>query len=64
MKELRTSMDLIRKTAGDFIENMTEQLHILQKEHSLEKHFQNRKHQGYLLKNTKEWNYLMYRHYL
>ena len=39
MKELRTSMDLIRKTAGDFIENMMEQLHVLQKEHPLEKTF-------------------------
>lgn len=39
MKELRTSMDLIRKTAGDFIENMAGQLHVLQKEHPLEKTF-------------------------
>ncbi len=46
MKELRTSMDLIRKTAGDFIENMTEQLHILQKEHSLEKTFSEQETSG------------------
>lgn len=39
MKELRTSMDLIRRTAGDIIENMMEQLHVLQKEHPLEKTF-------------------------
>lgn len=39
MKELRASMDLIRKTAEDFIENMMEQLHVLQKEHPLEKTF-------------------------
>lgn len=37
MKELRASMDLIRKTAGDFIENMTERLQVLQKEHPLDK---------------------------
>lgn len=37
MRELRTSMDVIRKTAGSFIEEMTEQLQILQKEHIQEK---------------------------
>ena len=37
MKELRASMDLIRKTAGDFIENMTEQIQALQKTHLQEK---------------------------
>lgn len=37
MKELRASMDIIRKTAGDFIEDMTEQLRLLQKEHIQEK---------------------------
>lgn len=37
MKELRASMDVIRKTAGSFIEDMTEQLQILQKELSQEK---------------------------
>ena len=37
MKELRASMDTIRKTAGDFIEDMTEQLRSLKKELSEEK---------------------------
>lgn len=37
MKELRASMDTIRKTAGDFIEDMTEQLRSLKKELSQEK---------------------------
>ena len=37
MKELRASMDIIRKTAGDFIEDMTEQLRSLKKELSEEK---------------------------
>lgn len=37
MKELRASMDIIRKTAGDFIEDMTEQLRSLKKELSQEK---------------------------
>ncbi len=37
MRELRTSMDVIRKTAGSFIEEMTEQLQILQKEYIQEK---------------------------
>ena len=42
MKELRASMDIIRKTAGDFIEDMTEQLHSLKKELSEEKtHLEN-----------------------
>ena len=39
MKELRASMDLIRKTAGDFIENMTEQIQALQKTHLQEKEY-------------------------
>lgn len=37
MKELRASMDIIRKTAGDFIEDMTEQLRSLKKELRQEK---------------------------
>ena len=42
MKELRASMDIIRKTAGDFIEDMTEQLRSLKKELSEEKtHLEN-----------------------
>lgn len=32
MRELRSSMDTIRRTAGDFIEQMTEQLQLLAKE--------------------------------
>lgn len=37
MKELRASMDVIRRTAGDFIEDMTEQLRSLKKELNQEK---------------------------
>lgn len=37
LKELRESMDTIRKTAGDFIESMTEQLRVLMQEQSMER---------------------------
>ena len=37
MRELRASMDIIRKTAGDFIEDMEEQLRSLEKERMQEK---------------------------
>ena len=37
MKELRTSMDFIRKTAGTFIDSMVENIQMLQKEKAAER---------------------------
>lgn len=38
MKELKTSMDTIRHTAGDFIEEMTEKLQELQRDEPEQMH--------------------------
>ena len=43
MRELRTSMDVIRKTAGSFIEEMTEQLQIYRRNIFRKKHIWKKK---------------------
>lgn len=52
MKELRSSMDVIRKTAGTFIDSMMEHIQDLQREQPEKKHLQ----ETDLILNISRWS--------